>query len=377
MSKIGILEADPTRFGGVQEFVRTLGGYLPPEKVELLAYYGDLANEKQVPCCLVELNNRKQRSFVSRLFFSSRKNVYYSHSSLKRNFALLLDLFHIRKTLEGRYPGGDTLIANSASALLFFCSRKVLKNNRIVLVQHTDPRIMYSRSFDFGGFFRKKKIEIFRKYVDTFVLLSEDAKKEFALYLPLKDKKIVVIRHAVKFPVSISQTYPNAVAMLCRLVKLKRIDRLIACAKLLPKLNFNIYGTGPEAKKLKESARQMPNVFFHGYTNDIDLVFKNNTLLAITSEYEGYPISGIEACVRGRPLVVLDTFSAASDLVVNDFNGILVEHFSPELFSSAISMIMENPQKFQAGALQHRELYNCNVAKKKWQDLLLGGEDDA
>lgn len=369
MSKVGILEADPTRFGGIQEFVRTLASYLPPEQTELLAYYGDLTQEKPLPCRLVLLNNRESRSFFSRCF-RSQKNDYYSNSSLRRKIALLQDLFHIRKNLEKRYPGGDILIVNSVSSLMLFCSKKVLKNNQIILVQHSDPRIMYHRSFDFGGIFRRRKIELFRKYVDVFVLLSEHMTEKFASYLPLERKELVVIRHAVKFPARISTAFPNAVAMLCRLVPLKRVDRLIDCAKLLPNVTFNIYGTGPEEEKLKKAAGQLSNVFFHGYVNDIDRVFMDNSLLAITSEYEGYPISGIEACVRGRPMVVLDTFSAASDLVENDVNGILLEQFSPENFSNAICRILKNPEKFQTGALQHRNLYRCDTAKEKWLNLL-------
>lgn len=373
MSKIGILEADPTRFGGIQAFCRTLSGYLPADQTELLAYYGDLAYEKELQCKLVNLNDRLNRSAASRIF-GSRKDIYKSQSPWKRNFALLQDIPFIRRNMEKRYPGGDTIVINSASALLLFLTKKVLKNNRIILVQHNDPEVMYKRSFDFGGFFRKCKIRLFEKYVDTFVLLSDNMQEKFAEYLPLKDKKIEVIRHAVDFPVNLPHNYPAAVAVLARLIRIKRVDRVIACARLLPEVTFNIYGTGPEEDALKNTAVDLENVVFHGYTSDINNVFQNNSILVIASEYEGYPISGIECCVHGRGLIVVNTFSAAVDLVNHNENGILLQEYTPEGMAVAIKTILSSPVKYQQGALRHRELYNCKTAAASWRQLLCKGK---
>ena len=55
MNKICILEADPTRMGGIQQFCRNLAGYLPGKAV-LMAYYGDLANDKVLPVPPIKLN---------------------------------------------------------------------------------------------------------------------------------------------------------------------------------------------------------------------------------------------------------------------------------------------------------------------------------
>ncbi len=368
--KTGILEADPTCFGGIQAFVRTLASYLPEEKTELLAYYGDLAYDKDLPCKLVHLNDRDKKSVFFRIF-GSRGNAYKSNSSIKKNLALLMDLLYIRCRINKLYPGGDTIVVNSASALLLFLSRKVLKNNRIVLVQHTTPRIMQQRNFDFGGFFCRYKIGLFRKYVDDFVMLSPFEKSEFDTWLPLRGKHCHIIRHSLEYPEFVPDKFPNAVAVLARLIPLKRIDRVIACAAMMPKVKFNIYGTGSEEEELKKSAINFPNVVFHGYTSDIDGVFHENTILAITSDYEGYPIGGIESCIHGRPIVAVNTFSAARDLVDNGINGILLEEYTPEKMAEAINTILKEPEKYQKGAFQHRERYNCEVAANKWRQLLL------
>ena len=112
MKKIYILEADPTRYGGIQQFCRNLAEYLP-DKAVLLAYYGDLAYEKAVPCPVVKINNRK--------FF---KGVYLSLSGLLKNLVLLLDIPQIRRNLAKQLNPGDTLLINSASAMFFSAAKK-------------------------------------------------------------------------------------------------------------------------------------------------------------------------------------------------------------------------------------------------------------
>lgn len=104
-----ILEADPTRYGGIQEFCRNLGQYLP-EKSTLLAYYGNLAYDKQVSSPLVKLNHA---GFI--------KKAYFSQSNFWRIFSLLANLWQIRRNLARQLQDGDTLVLNSASAMLLFC----------------------------------------------------------------------------------------------------------------------------------------------------------------------------------------------------------------------------------------------------------------
>lgn len=363
MSNIYILEADPTRFGGIQQFVRALAGYLPQERTFLMAYYRDLAGDKELPAPLIRLNGTET---------SKRNGAYLSGSSLRRNFALLCDIFRVRRNLARQLKAGDTLVVNSASALLLFCSCKVLRNNRIVLVQHNSPSILFQQSYFFGGIFRRRKIALFDRHVDALVLLSPYEKAELETWLPLQNKLCPVIRHAVPFPAALPEDHPAAVAVLVRLVPQKRVDRVISCARLLPDVRFNIYGTGPEETRLKAAAGNVPNVCFCGYTNDIDKVFRENSLLLITSDYEGYPVSGIEACVHGRPIVSLDTFPAVHDLVADGSSGLIVQDLAPKAIADAVRKVLSEPEKFRAGAIAHRELYAPQAARRAWRQLLLG-----
>ena len=179
-----------------------------------------------------------------------------------------------------------------------------------------------------------------------------------------------VIRHAMAFPENVPADFPRSAAVLARLIPLKRIDRVIACARLLPDVQFNIYGDGPEKALLESMADGLKNVFFRGYTGDIDAVFRDNSILLITSDYEGYNIGGIEACVHGRPIVVLNTYPAAKDLVEDRVSGVVLDDFSPEALANAIKEIFAAPRKYRDGALRHRELYGPETIRTTWRELL-------
>lgn len=96
----------------------------------------------------------------------------------------------------------------------------------------------------------------------------------------------------------------------------------------------------------------------------------------ITSEYKGYPISGIEALVHGRPVIVLNTFPAARDLVKDHVSGLVLNDFSPEALAYAIIEIFATPQDFREGALRHRELFASEKARHDWRKLLLADSND-
>lgn len=360
MNHIYILEADPTAFGGIQQFVRNLASFFPQNQVTLLAYYGDLSGCKPVDAPLRII--LEHGSFLRR--------GYRSPSARIRNLALLLDIPRIRRTLE-QMLHGDTLVLNSAFAMFFLCTPKLLRENRIVLVQHTCPRMMKRRAFDFGGVFQKAKIACFRKYVGTFVMLSPREQEEFRQWLPVEQKNTPVIRHAMRFPAELPEQFPRSAAVLARLIPLKRIDRVIAAAKLLPDVTFNIYGTGPQEQELKKLASGISNVCFKGYTDDIDAVFRDNSILLITSDYEGYNVGGIEACVHGRPVIVLDTYPAAGDLVENGKSGIVLKDFSASALAAAIKKVLADPAHYREGAWKHRDLYDISSARNAWRTLLL------
>ncbi|MBW8687308.1 glycosyltransferase [Chitinophaga rhizophila] len=73
--------------------------------------------------------------------------------------------------------------------------------------------------------------------------------------------------------------------------------------------HLNIYGAGLDEgylKKLTAFYGLTDRVTFHGKVNDINAVWKKNSLLLMPSRQEGMPLAVVEAMVCGRPAVLTD-----------------------------------------------------------------------
>ncbi|MDA0382590.1 glycosyltransferase family 4 protein [Vibrio owensii] len=117
------------------------------------------------------------------------------------------------------------------------------------------------------------------------------------------------------------------IAFVGRLSHEKGADRFIDIARQIPDIEFSIYGDGPEKPRLVESAPT--NVIFHGHQSDMDAVWRNISVLIISSRYEGLPMAALEAMVRGIVVISLDV-GRLPDLIQDGQNGFLA-HDIPAL----------------------------------------------
>ncbi len=117
------------------------------------------------------------------------------------------------------------------------------------------------------------------------------------------------------------------IAFVGRLSHEKGADRFIDIARQIPDIEFSIYGDGPEKPRLVGSAPT--NVIFHGHQSDMDAVWRNISVLVISSHYEGLPMAALEAMARGIVVISLDV-GRLPDLIQDGQNGFLA-HDIPAL----------------------------------------------
>ncbi|MFN7733909.1 MAG: glycosyltransferase [Pirellula sp.] len=102
-----------------------------------------------------------------------------------------------------------------------------------------------------------------------------------------------------------------------RLSREKRIDRLLrAWSAIAPQRlpwRLRLVGDGPEKGTLTELARSLgieDRVDFAGWTSDVWSELASAHAFALTSEYEGFPQSVLEAMASGLPIVAWDCSAA-------------------------------------------------------------------
>jgi glycosyltransferase involved in cell wall biosynthesis len=117
-----------------------------------------------------------------------------------------------------------------------------------------------------------------------------------------------------------------------RLIPIKRPDRLLEVALLMPDVIFVVAGEGPLLPETQAAAPD--NVRFLGWRSDIEVVNAAADVALLTSDNEGMPVSLVEAALCGTPAVSTDVGSAR-EVVVGE-----VTPCDPPALASAVRRVL-------------------------------------
>lgn len=167
-----------------------------------------------------------------------------------------------------------------------------------------------------------------------------------------------------------------------RIVPVKRVDLLLSSIFILLKKGYDIrwihFGDGPDMKILKKHIQQYScfssKIYLRGFVNNQVLLNEYSSkffnCFVNVSANEGLPISIMEACGIGLPVVATDV-GGTSEIVKNNINGLLLsKNPTAEEVSSAIESIIALDDKDYVNmrsASRHiweEEFRTCNNVKK-------------
>ena len=97
------------------------------------------------------------------------------------------------------------------------------------------------------------------------------------------------------------------------------------------------------------------NVFFEGSIPNAGVLCRDVDLFLLTSNYEGLPMSIIEAMSYGKP-VVASNVGGISEIVISDYNGFVAEN-TVEDFCDKIARIFSSNEKWKYYSSNSRLLY--------------------
>ena len=148
----------------------------------------------------------------------------------------------------------------------------------------------------------------------------------------------------------VRKKYPQfsfIIMMASRLEKEKNINLAIEMMKELtyqyPKIGMVIIGEGREKKKLENLAAKynlQKNIIFEGWQNDLISYYKTANVFLLTSLYEGYGLTIIEALACGCPVVSSDV-GIASEVISEGESGFVCPVNDKNCFIKRIQEIME------------------------------------
>jgi len=142
------------------------------------------------------------------------------------------------------------------------------------------------------------------------------------------------------------------ILMASRLTKEKRIAiALKAQRKVLeefPKTGLVIAGSGPEKNKLEILTKKMGlsnNVVFIGWQDDLISLYKTANLFLLTSEYEGYGMTLVEAGASCCPIVTTSVGLAKTDMFKDGENCFVCPVGDSKCVGEAISTLIHDNSK--------------------------------
>jgi glycosyltransferase involved in cell wall biosynthesis len=166
-----------------------------------------------------------------------------------------------------------------------------------------------------------------------------------------------------------------------RLNHQKGFDLLIEAFSVLSKTfsewDLVIIGEGEERTTLEEMVFNLAlerRIKLIGRAGNLADWYSNADLFVMSSRYEGFPNTLLEAMSHGLASVSVDCISGPSDMIKHAENGLLVNQSEQaDELVNALSLIMSDEglrKKIGENARQINELYQIDLIASQWCDVL-------
>jgi glycosyltransferase involved in cell wall biosynthesis len=129
---------------------------------------------------------------------------------------------------------------------------------------------------------------------------------------------------------------------------------------------------GPELEKEADALGLGDRVRFLGTRSDIPEILGAADVFVLSSDYEGSPLSIMEAMAAGKP-VISTAVGGVPELVEDGRSGLLVPRGSPKALAEAMSLLVENHEAREAMGKASLELaterFDARVMTRAYEEL--------
>ncbi|MBX9987790.1 glycosyltransferase [Priestia aryabhattai] len=120
------------------------------------------------------------------------------------------------------------------------------------------------------------------------------------------------------------------------------IDQLVQ-KKIFEDWKFQIFGSGPheaEIKSLIKNKGLEKYIELKGTTSEVEKVMSESDIIMLTSDFEGLPMCLIEGASCGVPLISYDSSAGIHDIIIDSYNGYIVEKNNIKLLSEKVGKLV-------------------------------------
>ena len=210
---------------------------------------------------------------------------------------------------------------------------------------------------------------------DKFVVLTHEDKEYWGNL-----RNMCVIPNARTFEVNQPATLETKkVVAVGRFNHQKGFERLIDAwamvVREMPDWTLHIVGDGELRTELQQQIDYLnlsAHVILGRAEKDMISVYKDASILAMSSYYEGLPMVLLEAQAVGLPIVSFDCKCGPKDVIEDGIDGFLVKEGNIEELAQKLLVLMQNANlrnQMGSAAYAHSERYSEERVMKQWTEL--------
>ncbi|MDO6670835.1 glycosyltransferase family 4 protein [Cobetia amphilecti] len=324
-------------------------------------------------------------------------------------------------TLVPTYSGGGGCDYElDTNVNLVYLANQAKKNNKLTrfvslrrIIKHNNPDVIYSflthvnivailvsyglnipvvvseRIYPPSSYRSKKMLAACRllyPYAHKVVMQTDKGAKWMKGFTPRSN--VTVIANPVKYPMENSlvedeASYGDIIAKdrfaflaVGRLEKQKGFGDLITAFSIIadeiPDWDLVILGEGTQRQALEKEAERkeiQERVFLPGRLKSLDSWYKQASIYIMSSYYEGFPNSLLEAMTYGLAVISRDCDTGPRDLITDSYNGFLVPVDSiDELANKMLNLAKDEDKRheYSTKAKVVRDTYSIDKIASKW-----------
>ena len=238
-------------------------------------------------------------------------------------------------------------------------------------IEHT--RSLFSNLF-MNIYKRNQYFQTIEKNADVVVTLTNGDKQ-----LWRKAKRVEVIPNFTTIQVKNSYDYESKrLIAVGRLSPEKGFDRLLNIWKQVspkhPDWQLDIFGEGKIRDSLNETInnQKIQNICIHPSSSHINEEYGKSSIYVMTSYYEGFPLTLLEALKHGIPCIAFNCPFGPDNIILDNKCGYLIEDGNNQLYVKQLCKLMENEQirkDFSMVAIERAKTFSVDTIMALWDNL--------
>jgi glycosyltransferase involved in cell wall biosynthesis len=325
-------------------------------------------------------NNIDTEKFDITLAVINNTNPFYQISNaaikvidLKIN-RVLYSFFKVRSIVKQIQP--HIIFSNANHLNLYFAIFKNFLAPKITIIARESSIVSINSKRAKWPLIYNGLIRHFYKRLHCIVCQSQYMQQDLIGNYGIQKEKTTVINNAVEeeYPVNI-ELQKNKFIAVARLSEEKGLDRLIwALSNLSIPFTCYIIGEGNKKNELQNLINNLNlqnKVLLHGRKNKPYAGMEDAGLFLMSSHYEGFPNTLLEAGMLGLPVVAFNVPGGISEIITNGENGLLVKDGDEKAFALAIEKAMAMNFNRQQIKINTKEKFSADKIIKHTEKLFI------